>query len=705
MKSEPEWPKETPEEGSFEEDKEDKKTPGPYFKYFMVWYVLFFVVLIFPVVMVFVFAAFVTLLGIPTGIRIVGAVWCLLSYQIDVHQVVRADRERVASKVMRTLFRVLFFPFIILLGAIMFLQFFFLSLLAPLFSFIFLPILCPGFWVPKKRKGLRRSFLQAVAVIANTLWSMMRYTACKGNWDIDEVQRGVAPHKPSTIEKYFVFVVFIALFLVLPINDMISDFLYSKTLLDVYLLRPDLELYIYVIVSFFAAGFGCLVTVYTVIRVAIGFFQARSQVPSALLLYPYFQLEIIEDFTQSNPLKPRLRSHVLKFIGTVLEDAVQLIILYLTSPITSSYSNSFYFSLATSIFGIALHWSQVLTMLMTFQAVQRMFFKVIFRLFAFAFIAGALALPLIVDLSVGTNPFCLVEQIYSPLFVDQYEPCSFVYNLVVTGLTVGDLKVSYDKSLASLTITDNPDLESVSFPELQHLGALNITANPLLKTASFPVAQADFDITNLFPPGYIVFYFFHFNLHLPSYGQEYEPKRIEVVNNTLLETVDVTSQKAPDATLVVDFLQVSDNPRLRSLGIPASRYAYNDAQIQRNSLLETITIQAAENGQVLITDNENLRNATVTFPIEGSSPHLTSLRVTGNAILETLTLNFTDHQYSDISVYITGGPSSSTSAVVIANNPNLVEITLPFVNYFVDPSFTVFNFHGVISFADQKVTY
>jgi len=94
----------------------------------------------------------------------------------------------------------------------------------------------PSFWIPSKRKGLRRSFVQASHFYSRYFWAHYHV-----NWNprslyfvTDEPSSSsIFTGEPSFIVTAIFWFAFFVCFFALPIQDSVSDFLYSQALYDI----------------------------------------------------------------------------------------------------------------------------------------------------------------------------------------------------------------------------------------------------------------------------------------------------------------------------------------------------------------------------------------------------------------------------------------------------------------------------------------
>lgn len=382
---------------------------------------------------------------------------------------------------------------------------------------------------------------------------------------------------------------------------------------------------------------------------------------------------------------------------------------------------------------------------MTFQAITQMIPKIMFRFVTFVFLAGALALPVLVSAATGYSPFCFAQQDYTPVLVQQYASCPIMLGLSIKNVNETDLGIDCNGYIVSLNITDNPSLESISFFDLQRGASIEIVNNPLLKTVSIPMAHVEFSnfFTSDFYSAYVIYHLFESSdhLHLGSSALSTIPNTTLVIkNNHELESIAFNSVN-------VNYIQVNDNPKLKTLEIPGSIFATFGAEILRNPLLEAISIGCCLNeigdsaghlavGDVVIRDNGSLMNAIVTigygdvvirdnggllnatiiispgpdtyYGIWSERTFSNSYKVIGNFALNTLTIEATGSEYEYLTVYI--GPESGVPDgvdVAVVNNPNLTQINLPTMTYYsaTASGLIVSGFTGVISFADQDVFF
>lgn len=652
-------------EENFDHNHEDRHQPGIFFRYFMGFHQVLFGLVVSPVLFALALIGFGSLVGIPTGIRIFRSMGCVFRARIDVYQEVGAEKESIFNRNMRIAFLVLFFPLVMIMWLGVLGGLAGTSCLATFFSLLFLP-LNPLFWEAKNRKVLKRSFLQAAAVVANSTWSALLISARKGDWDIEEETRKEAPRTPSDWEKRGVFLVFLLVGVALPINDTVSDFLYSQTLLDYHRLELDPHFVPFVVVSFLTALFGLGVTVYSLARIAIGLRQAYYQGPEVFSLYPYFQFDLMEDPTQDKLCEPSFRSHVLRFLGTILEDFIQLLLLYFTSPYVSSSSGVFYFSLVTSVIVISFHWSEPLTTIMTMQAFQRIGHKILFRAATIVIIAILVALPVIIDVLGGINPFCFLSHNYQTdrvIVGRQFDSCPWITELNIINVEEKRIEIYYSKNISLITIVENPHLEFVSFPQLQAANYLNITSNPKLRAISFPKTDLYFHL-QYDPVALPISAGFH---GIDQFWTWKDVAGLIVVDNPLLEALPPLGN--------ITSLTFTDNPKVTNLGASA------DPLYQ---------------GEINVNIINNAALLSVTF----KSHRLPNILIDNNPALSSVTVDFEDSSVSQFPV---------PTQMIFGVNANLTHIFFPhytWAKYEVDNLVRLdFGFVGNITFADRVVEF
>lgn len=680
---------------------EEESKPGPFLIYFMVFNLFFFTVMLLPMLLFFITLMFTSVVGIPAGIRFVQSLKCLYSCKINPRKEIGdygyAWMKRVKRNKALNIAVVWIYVIPVMTGLL------FVMMFASICSFLLI-LLYPGFWQAGKRKGLRLSYLQAAAVMSNCTWSLFFITPCEGNWDLDKGGREKKPSGlPAKWKQIGVFIIFLVICIALPINDTLSDFLYSKTLLDLYLQTSNSELFPYVIVSFLASTFGFVVAVVTFARLAWGFRRAYLIEPKEALMYPFYQLELREDST--SPHQMRVRSYLFKFFGSVFEDLTQLVVLYRTGSLTSSASFSFIFSMATSILGMSLHWSDISTKLITMQAITINSMKFMIRLYVFVAFCGLMSFALLNNVASSLNLFCWVEHDYAPVLIEQYQTCPYLLTLVFDKYVADDLEVSLTTPLANISLGGNPSLQSFSFSEHLRAGFINITGNPHLKTVSFPRARvevdADFEFVS-FLMTYIVNSGIGRIIMTPKeYSRMSNPVGLALVNNPLLETFSV-------ALLNCTTILIVDNPKLKNLVSSNSLFMgqlrsewvpnYYDGTYYGLPYWKS----GAYPAYVSIINNDSLENVTVEATVNFF------VNLVGNAALETVTIISTDGL---LTAYITSGPipnsvESLNPFLVIGDNPSLIRINLPQQQYNASSTdFVVTAFSGVIAFADQEVFY
>jgi hypothetical protein len=182
---------------------------------------------------------------------------------------------------------------------------------------------------------------------------------------------------------------------------------------------------------------------------------------------------------------------------------------------------------------------------------------------------------------------------------------------------------------------------------------------------------------------------------LQKIGQSYGNIRIN--NNNKLETITHTGIFfTPTSSLRIDYFNVDDNPKLKTLNIPSinnlARYlylrnnpeletvvfnsqmhqqAYANLQmfIQNNNLLEYLDISGIRNlSSNSFSINNNNKLKTIIFPIITSTARLNELRLENNDLTGTL----------DISGLTNLAPTNSyNNFTLFSNNPNLTKIIWP----------------------------
>jgi len=512
--------------------------------------------------------------------------------------------------------------------------------------------------------------------------------AGNGKGEEGETGRGTSLLKRGA--SFLPLLLFFGLGLVLPIVDVITDFLYLSSLLQLSLSSfPDhpeqiRELYIWKVIAVVSSVLGLLITLATFLYLLRRFWTSKAPSWRGALQ------EVVDHYNgNSEEKEPSHFLSWLRLLGTVVEDFTQVTVV----TATRGYAGFEFFEIAswvTSLLSIAFFWSTFSSRFLFPGKESRDFMlKVLFTILIGSTSLGPLfsIFFILEDFSYCSRP----HQIRSDVahIGEEYCPDSSpslyrldpdfdfseilwkkaYFNVTIQRETTEEIRFlsleEYENFLdGGMLIFECPFLHGVYFPKARILTELTLDSNPLLTTLLFPlVTDLDLTLRNL--------------SSLQDFTFPDLTGNLDAISNENLRSLSIKGS-------FFNFLYISNNPRLMEISLEDMVYM-NGLNIASHESLPILFAPQLYQvfGSLFLSDLPAL--GTISLP----SLHL----------VESFFLLESGPEYLSLPVSY----FEASGLVMISDNPKLKEISFPNLEYFLVSPHSESAQRGIIAISNNTV--
>ena len=486
---------------------------------------------------------------------------------------------------------------------------------------------------------------------------------------------------PSVVAVYLKIGIFVIFCLIMPAVDVITDVVYLASFLPVgfdcfqaidqtFYEQQAAELYNWKVLAVVSCVFGWVVMVVHYVGYFFRFRGKEGWLPLRATL-----VEASDELSGDtfDLQKSVIVSTTAKFVGSVGEDLLSLLVACGSLGFIGSYSISWILTVASSALSIAFYWSVLAS-----KFVYGKYFSGKVGIWIQAnlvlFLAGMLVtIPSVTQTSEHFNYQYRPHELYSNRTEVELWNCGRL-RLCCFALPFNVNDIQWVTANCDLTI-QHETIRGMEFPNLEQIrSVVVISHNSLLKEIQFPVLQ----------------------------DSECCSSGLGITNNSVLTFLGFPMLES------AYILGVTSNPKLQEVDLPALQYSSN-LEIAHNSVLSSLGFPMLESANSLdVIGNPMLQ--VVNFPVlQGFSSSSSRLEIGNNPLLTSL--EFPKLEMAGV-VFVANNAAltslvcdklDSLVSATISNNPALHVVHFP--SLLSSYASSIIGFEGTVVFSDRNVTY